>query len=193
MAESIATVVNWYGPYTGASGGAVLAAQAAAKAHYRRGLYMAVGHGETIRRGPRKLLYCGISDDLGARVSPAHSKLASLSVTGIWLGEISSTGIPGRRAKRTNPNLDIVEWMSVFFLRIPHNDRKKTNPPTLSAVVLNRWWETDYHTPTSRPAPRWADVIEWDSFRQTANLCWFGHAGRVLALDREGKKISATQ
>ena len=189
----MATVVDWYGPYTDTEQGPVKAAQAAAQADYGGGLYVAVGHGETIRPGPRTLLYCGISENLGNRVSSAHSTLASLSITEIWLGEISSTGIPGRRQKRTNPNLDIVEWMSVFFLRIPHNERKCSNPPTISAVVLNRWWKTDYETPTSRPVPRWADVIEWNSVRRTANLCWFGKTGRVVELDGKGTKISATR
>ncbi len=189
----MATVVDWYGPYTGGNGGAVRAAQVAAAADYGAGLYMAVGHGQTIRRGPLTLLYMGLSSHLASRVTPAHTTLASLSISSIWMGEIGSAGIPGKRLKRTNPNLDIAEWMSAYFLRIPFNDKKRVNPPQTSAVLLNRWWATDYDTPTSRPVARWADVIEWDLYRQTANLVWFGRTGRVLALDRWGNKMTATR
>ncbi len=189
MADSMATVVDWYGPYTGAGGGAVRSAQAAAAVDYGPGLYLAIGHGETLRRGPLTMLYMGISSNIASRVTPQHTTLASLSISSIWLGEIGSAGIPGRRAKRTNPNLDIVEWMSAYFLRIPYNDKKRVNPPWTSAVILNRWWQPDYNTPASRPVARWADVIEWDLSKQTANLVWFGRNGKVVSLDHTGKVI----
>ncbi len=97
--------------------------------------------------------------------------------------------MPGRRAKRTNPHLDIVEWMTAYFLRISFNDRKRVNPPTTQAVILNRWWDTDYETVVERPVARWVDVIEWNPLKNTANLCWFGRTGKVIALDRNAKMI----
>ncbi len=81
MADSIATVVDWYGPYkNGVRGLATANAQAAARDDYTAGLYVAVGHGEQLRRGPRTLLYVGISANLGIRVSPTHETLQNLSI-----------------------------------------------------------------------------------------------------------------
>jgi hypothetical protein len=88
-----------------------------------------------------------------------------------------------------DPNLDIAEWMTAYFLRIPFNDRKSLNPPLLSAVILNRWWRIDYETASTRPVARWADVIEWNQLTKTANLCWFGRTGRVLAMDHNANLL----
>ena len=134
MADSIATIVDWYGPYK-----SVAAAQSAARSDYTAGLYVVVGHGEEKRRGPLQMLYVGISDNLVSRMGSTHSTLNKLSIGSLWLGEIATAGIPGRRQKRTDPHLDIVEWMTAYFLRIPFSQKKVVNPPDLSAVVSNRW------------------------------------------------------
>ena len=190
MPENMATIVDWYGPYNSTtSTPAMVRAQAAAQKDYGRGLYVAIGHGKELRPGPLKLLYVGISENLGTRLGSGHSTLAGLSISSMWLGEIGTAGIPGRRLKRTDPHLDTVEWMTAHFLRVPHNERKTVNPPPLSAVVLNRWWGIDYETSMDRPVARWADVIEWNSTNGTANLCWFGSRAKVIALDGSGVKV----
>lgn len=145
------------------------------------GLYVAVGHGLAVRRGPRTMLYMGVGAPLSLRLTPQHHKLSTISITSIWLGEVAVAGIPGRRKKKINPHLDLVEWASIFFMKLPHNQRKNT-PPFRSCVVVNRWWGTDYETEMERPAARWADIIEYDAVRRTANLVWFGSKGRVKAV-----------
>lgn len=189
MVENMATIVDWYGPFGGQGTTAISAASAAAKKDFGPGLYIAVGHSQRVRRGPVTLLYAGISADLATRVTPGHETLSKLSISTLWLGEIGTAGIPGRRAKRTDPHLDTVEWMTAYFLRVPYNDRKRVNPPPLSAVVLNRWWKPDYETPVERPVARWADVIEWNAINRTANLCWFGKRPKVVPLDDRGERI----
>lgn len=184
MADNIATIVDWYGPYKD-----VAAARSAARSDYAAGLYVAIGHGEQKRRGPVEMLYVGISDNLVDRIGPAHATLSKLSISGLWLGEIATAGIPGRRQKRTDPHLDIVEWMTAYFLHVPFNARKVINPPNLSAVVLNRWWKIDYETACDRPVRRWADVIEWNTTSEIANLCWFGTKPRVVRLNKDGKIV----
>lgn len=179
MADNIASVVDWFGPFTGETRDEMLKeARKAGRAHFGDGLYAAVGHGLTVRRGPRTLLYMGVGAPLYSRLIPTHHKLSKVSITSLWLGEISVAGIPGRRKKKINPHLDWVEWASVHFLKLPFNNRKRTRPPG-SCVVINRWWSTDYETEQARPAARWADVIEYDATRGTANLVWFGAKGRV--------------
>lgn len=190
MADNIASIVDWYGPYTPQAGkGAIAVAQAAAKSDYGAGLYAAIGHGQSVRRGPHKLLYVGMSDNLFARLTPQHHALGGLSIAGIWLGEVATAGIPGRRTKRVDPHLDMIEWMTAYFLRMPFNERKRVNPPPSSSIVLNRWWQKDYETPGVRPVARWADVMEWSHWRRSANLCWFGAKSRVVSFDERGKRL----
>jgi hypothetical protein len=103
-------------------------------------------------------------------------------MTSLWLGEAGVAGIPGRRQKRIDPHLDIVEWASAYFLALPHNEKKRAMPPPVSCVVVNRWWSIDGQNEEARPAARWADVIEYDRDRGTANLIWFGAKARVKSV-----------
>lgn len=185
MAENIATVVNWYGPFTGSDPVDLLKrAQAAAKKDFAiKGLYAAVGYKGPIRRGPRTLLYVGVGNPLADRLVPRHHRLGTISLESLWLGEVDVPGIPGRRKKRIDPHLDAVEWSLAYFLEILHNVRKRRTPPPVSCVVLNRWWrKDDYETETPRPVARWPDLVEYDSWRGTANLVWFGKRARVKTL-----------
>lgn len=124
----------------------------------------------------------GVGDPLHTRLNGNHHKLGTFSVTALWLGEVSVAGVPGRRRKKINPHLDIVEWASTCFLKLPFNEKKRSTPPPISCVVLNRWWGTDYETEAERPVARWADIIEYDSARETANLVWFGARARVKSI-----------
>jgi hypothetical protein len=177
LAENIATVVDWYGPFARGEDAAV------AKSWGTRGLYAAVGHKIAGTRGPRRLLYVGISENLGRRLTAPHHKLSGLSGVNIWLGDVSVPGIPGRRAGKTNPHLDSAEWALVRFLRPPENQKKSFGMPASSCLVLNRWWDyrEDWHEiqAVARPSAGWADIIEYDSYRGTANLIWLGAKARV--------------
>ena len=187
MASNIATVVDWFGPYTGPTREELLRnARQAARKDYDHGLYAAIGHGLKVRRGPRTLLYMGVGDPLFTRLDGKHHKLSTFSLTSLWLGEVSVAGVPGRRIKKINPHLDIVEWASAYFLRPPFNERKHRTEPPMSCVVVNRWWGTDYNTKADRPVARWADIIEFDADRKSANLVWFGARGRVKSIPTTG-------
>lgn len=180
MPDHMASIVDWYGPFRGATKSELLKdARSAARKDFGAGLYMAIGHAPSVGRGRTTLQYIGIGDPLVSRLGNNHHAMREISITQLWLGEVATAGIPGRRTKRAEPHLDIVEWAHAYFLRIPVNARKKINPPQSSCIVLNRWWQQDYETPTDRPAARWADVIEFDSIRSTVNLVWFGARGRI--------------
>lgn len=178
MAENVATVVNWYGGYPTLQ-------QAQSDAHYLgQGLYAAVGYKQGIARGPRTLLYVGVAANLTTRLTTAHHKLGSntlhgASVTSMWLGQVAVSGIPGRRRKQLNPHLDSVEWALTYFLEPVLNEKKSRNPPDSSCVVVNRWWDLSWEKETARPAARWADIVEYDRFKGTANLVWFGKRARA--------------
>lgn len=180
MTDSIATIINWFGPFCGDTYERLLtAARVAAEDWDADGIYAAVGHDLKGQRGPRTLRYMGVGNPLSSRLTTAHHKLGTFSVSELWLGEPAVPGLPGRRMKRINPHLDVVEWASAYFLKIPSNEKKTKNPPDRSCVVLNRWYGTDYSSPQERPTARWADVIEWDKNRRVANLVWFGKRARV--------------
>ena len=100
------------------------------------GLYVALGRAG--RRGRAAIEYVGLSKKLPGRVGPNHQALSRIGPREIWLSEVDVPGLPGRRSKRTDPHLDSAEWLTVFFLKIVENDRKRRTPPPWSAVLLNR-------------------------------------------------------
>lgn len=176
MSSNIATVVDWYGPYTQAE------AVKKAREWKLKGLYAAVGHMVAGTRGPRKLLYVGLSKNVATRIGPAHHKLGTIGGGKIWLGEVSVPAIPGRK-KKTEPHANSVEWALVRFLNPPLNERKRLGAPDKSCIVVNRWWdyngETGEYQDLARPAAGWPDIVEYDDHRGTANLIWLGKRARV--------------
>lgn len=180
MADSVATVANWYGPYTASTEVEVLAkARKAAKEDWSKGLYAAIGPGKTPRPGARRLLYMGVGNPLHSRLIPQHHRLGKLSLRQIWLGEIGVPGIPGKRPKKIDTHLDMVEWASAFFLELPFNRMKRRNPPDTSCVVVNRWWGTDFETSSAKPLRSWPDIIEYDVDKELGNLVWFAPTRRI--------------
>lgn len=173
MAE-MASIVNWYGPYSDLN-----SARAAARIDYVDGLYAAIGYNKDSRVGRPTLQYVGVGSPLHTRLSKDHHKLSKIDITSIWLGEVSSFKVPGRRKKKIEPHLDTVEWSIAYFLRTPKNVNKRKNPPPQSCIVLNRWLGRDYETPMSRPIARWSDIIEYDEIKNSANLCWLGESSHV--------------
>ncbi|MGF7172758.1 GIY-YIG nuclease family protein [Azospirillum doebereinerae] len=185
MAE-ISSVVDWFGPYR-----SLKDARTVARQDFGGGLYAAIGWSKIEGRSPNQyrgrptLQYIGIAENLGGRLTETHHKIGlrgNIEIASIWLGEVASYGVPGRRRKKIEPHLDIVEWATAFFLRTQYNEMKRT-PPRCSCFVLNRWWSTDYETSIDRPVSRWADVIEYNIYTGSANLCWFGRNGRVKSID----------
>ncbi|WP_159349971.1 hypothetical protein [Roseomonas harenae] len=181
MAENIATVVDWFGPYTRSE------APKHAGEWGLRGLYAAVGHKLVGTRGPRKLLYVGISENVAARLASSHHKHNEIEHAKIWLGEVSVPGIPGKRTQKTNPHFASAEWALVYFLKPPLNTKKTVGAPNSSCVLLNRWWDynsaTGEYTSKDRPSAGWADIVEYDAFRRTANLIWLGRKAKVKQID----------
>jgi hypothetical protein len=184
LADSIATVVNWYGPYTGSENHAVLtAARREAANEWGKGLYAAVGRRSADPDESEEILYMGVGKQLSARLNSRHHKLAGLNLTAIWLGEIGVPGIPGRKRKKIDTHLDVAEWASVFFLELPHNRKKRYKEPYTSCVIVNRWWGTDFQTIHPRPISSWADIIEFDVDKGIGNLVWFPPKKRIKTIN----------
>jgi hypothetical protein len=168
--SEMAVVVGWYGPYPD-----IDAARRAATNDYQDGLYVAFGYTDLPARGRPRFLYVGVGSPLASRLSATHHAIGIdgvAKITSIWLGEILSHKRPGRREKKIEPLIDIVEWAMVSLLA-PFKNLKKTSFPTISFAILNRWFSsTDYTTPVKKPVGIWPDVMECAGPGAPAHFCW---------------------
>jgi len=169
MAKHISIVIDWFGPYTKEE------ARSKARSDYGSGLYMLRGKVK-YQKSPSELKYIGIAQELCSRIGNGHHIIPELEQECvIWLGEVASFGIPGKKKKVTDIQLDLAEWLHAYFLQLPLNTKKKINPPDLPATVLNRWWLKDYETPRKqRPYKDWPDVIDFLGREYGAKVVWFG-------------------
>lgn len=172
----LVTVIDWYGPFSHKE-----AVTAVKEDGFADGLYLCLGKTKG-KHGNSKLQYVGIAGkDLKSRVKTGHYKLDLVTRDRtLWLGEVSSLGVPGRKTKKTDPSLDFSEWALVYFLQPSLNDKKKYTPPARPVSVLNRWWKVDYKTPwVKRPHPELPEFIDYLGPKYKAKVVWFRSPKRV--------------
>lgn len=171
MKERIA-LIDWFGPYN------LKEAIDATKLHYSDGLYAFIG-----RQQPRehhKLQYVGLAKKLANRINKNHHAIKNLrGDVRVWLGEVASPRVSGRKVKVTDSLLDLAEWAHAYFVNLPLNIKKKQNPPDKAIVVYNRWWKPseDFSTPCCRPNPSWPDLIDFHFIvgdKRRSRIVWFG-------------------
>ena len=165
----LSLIIDWFGPYDYEE------AMRDAQDYYGKGLYVLIG--KTKHQKSKAILqYIGISNELSSRFQSKHTALLNVNrELKIWLGEIGSFGIPGKKTKVTNICLDYAEWAHAYFLELPLNERKTKNPPDRPVTVLNKWWQKDFETPRiKRPHPDWPDLIDFLGSDYGARVCWFG-------------------
>lgn len=167
----ISIAVDWYGPYCTET------AKTAAKEDFSDGLYMLIGKVKHQKRSS-ELQYVGIAKDLYNRVNEkTHHKIKYVSQQcNIWLGEVVTIGIPGRKQKATDMQQDLAEWCHAYFLQLPLNDKKKINPPFRPCTVLNRWWsKNDFEKPLrKKPHGMWPDIIDFWGRDYGGKVIWGG-------------------
>lgn len=79
---------------------------------------------------------------------------------------------PGRREKKVEPLIDVVEWAMISLLT-PCKNIRKTSFPKTSFAIMNRWYQSeDYETAVQKPAAIWPDLIECAGEYAPAYLCW---------------------
>lgn len=166
--KSITAIIDWYGPYS------IEEATKASKFDYGDGVYMVIGKAKYERND--KLQYIGLANDLGKRLSGHHHRIPEVKRDQkIWLGEVASPRTPGRKVKVTDRMLDLAEWAHAFFLQLPLNGKKTSNPPDMAIVIYNRWWQKDYETQyKQRPHKNWPDFIDFCGNDYLAKVVWFG-------------------
>ncbi len=175
MNKHLAIVIDWYGPYNSFE-----ELNQVTREDYAGGLYVAIGRRKFEKK--RWLQYVGISDYLRGRVNVSHPKLKLLKQECIiWLGEIVSTGVPGKRQFKKETTLEIAEWAHTYFVGFELNKSKTVNLPDFPFTVMNRWWKTDYDTRyQKRPHSDWPDLIDF---------CGVGDGSRLVWLNRTRGKI----
>ncbi len=143
-------------------------------ADFGDGIY--VGIGKCKFQHTDHLQYAGLTSRLVSRLASDHPKLGKITRDQeIWLGEVASPRIPGKKKKATDRILDLVEWAHIYFLQLPLNDKKKQNPPDGPITVYNRWWRCDYYSPFKRrPHRDWPDLIDFLGTEYQARIVWFG-------------------
>jgi len=179
MSKHLAIVIDWYDPYYDFE-----ELNQVTRADYSGGLYVAIGKKKFEKK--RRLQYVGISDDLRGRVNVSHSTLKLIERERIiWLGEVVSTGVPGKRAYKKSTPLEIAEWAHVHFLDFALNEKKTVSPPPFPCTVLNRWWKTDYETRyKNRPHADWADLIDYCGVGYGAKVVWLNRTrGRIVNIE----------
>lgn len=142
---------------------------------YTSGMYLGIGKCR-YQHGPATVQYIGLSSRLSTRLNGRHHKLAKITREAkLWLGEVATAEVPGKKVKKTSAILDSAEWLHAFFLKLPLNEKKTMRPPQKPCTVLNRWWKKDYATPwVKRPHANWPDFIDYLGPNMPARLVWFG-------------------
>lgn len=167
--------VDWYGPYD------LETAQRVAKEYGKGGLYLCLG--KLKGQHDRKMQYVGKSNNgLASRLHKDHHKLSKVSRDQtLWLGVVSTGGVPGKRKLLTPQALHLAEWAIAHFLDLPLNERLRSKRPPDPVTVLSRWWRPDYETPHyHRPHPAWPDLIDYLGPYYRARLVWFGQHQRII-------------
>lgn len=179
---TLALIADWCGPFA-----SIEEARAAAKKfELAEVLYFATGKRAYQRKST--LQYVGISNDPQSRLSNQHHKLPEIKTNfSVWIGEISSHAVAGRKAKihpvAHSQAVEAVEWALAYFLALPLNKKKRRRPPPRGLIVISRWFQADFDTPrTHRGHKDWPDYIEFEPDYGTARIQWFGRPGRSKRL-----------
>jgi hypothetical protein len=70
----------------------------------------------------------------------------------------------------------MAEWTLAYFCQLSKNTNKRQNPPPVSTILINRWFEPQepHSRKNERGHPDWPDLIEYDREGGQAWLVWFG-------------------
>ena len=188
---TVALIVDWCGPFA-----SIEDAKGAAR-DFQLGevLYLATGKRRYQRHSTMQ--YVGISNDPESRFTKNHHRLPELTKSfALWIGEISSHGIAGRRAQRHpvahGRAVELAEWALAYFLALPLNVKKRKTPPPESVMLMNRWFRDDFETKrVQRGHKEWPDFIEFEPAYDFARIQWFGSPGRSRRFSEAGIKALA--
>ncbi|WP_316015940.1 hypothetical protein [Roseobacter sp. HKCCA0434] len=152
----IAALVDWYGPYKSFK----RLKREAGYLDSERCLYMAIEKAA----GFRKVVYVGLTISPGTRFNNQHT-LNHNAADEYYLGELTTTGVPGRRLKGNRPkDLDAAERALISYLKPKFNVHHVNSVPSECCAVVSRFfgrnnWQKPKPTPDFMP---WAiSYNEW--------------------------------
>jgi hypothetical protein len=182
MAASLLMIaINWYGPFKSLKS----AREEGSKTGVTDFLYLAVSTDEN------NYAYGGLSSNISQRLRDDHHTIGGLEdgEIDIWIGIVHSQSIAGRKPSDGyvvhSEVLEVAEHMTIYFLELSENDRKRRKPPGRSAAIFNRWFRPHepYDRRVHRPHQYWPDFIEYECEENEARRIWFG--GKNERLDRD--------
>jgi hypothetical protein len=178
MQKHTAIIIDCYGPYS------LSDAKEVARENFGAGAYVAFGK-RRHQKSSSQFQYIGIAANLANRLNEDHENLSKITRERIlWLGEVASIGIPGPKEKKTDIQLDLVEWAHAFFLKPRLNNKKTCSPPGRGLTIINRWWRTDFESArTRRPHKELPDIIDYFGPDYGARIVLIGLKVKRLSLN----------
>lgn len=144
----VASILDFYGPYNTYDRLVMEARQMVTT----RCIYMGVGRPVD----SLKVLYVGLSMRPNTRFNKYHA-LTDPSIEQFYIGEITTSGLPGRRRKKVPTDLDATEHALIAYLKPKLNTRRKKTLPEDCVSVFSRFfgknnWEKPKPTPYFFPS-----------------------------------------
>lgn len=143
MKMPVASIVDWYGPYRSYK----RFASEARLMWTNRCVYMGVsGEADNLR-----VVYIGLSTRPNTRFA-THHVLTNPIISQFFIGQITTSGLPGRRRKKVPTDLDATEHALIAYLSPELNVRRKNTLPEDCVSVFSRFfgrnnWEKPKPTP----------------------------------------------
>ncbi len=152
----IAIVIDWYGPFKSFED---FSKHVQESWHDKpKCVYMAFG-------AYGKLRYVGLTKRPTGRFQK-HPKMQDAENKSFFIGEITSQGIGGRRAKKTKPDLDIAELALIRALDPTENDRRKAQQIGDCVSIYSRFFnKDDWYKPHPKPK-KFPVFIGYNSYRE---------------------------
>lgn len=143
MKMPVASIVDWYGPYRSYK----RFVSDAGLMWTNRCVYMGVSGDADNRR----VAYIGLSTRPNNRFATHHA-LTNQIISQFFIGEITTSGLPGRRQKKVPTDLDATEHALIAYLSPELNVRRKNTLPEDCVSVFSRFfgrnnWEKPKPTP----------------------------------------------
>ncbi|MBY6155713.1 hypothetical protein KUV47_21025 [Vannielia litorea] len=147
----IAVILDWYGPYKD-----LKKLTKVARAWGRdKTVYLATEMGD-LSDPNLKINYIGLSIDPESRFR-RHPALENDGNGHFYIAEITTSGIPGRRSRKTPPDLHAAEGALISALQPALNKRRKGTPSDC-VVVYSRFFgkKNEYK---AKPTPKWFPAV----------------------------------
>ena len=143
----VSVIIHWYGPFSHTD----------VPEHWywddEKLLYMALGAGNVLR-------YVGRTEkDPKSRLNAHHKVTVDDS---LYIGRVSTSGIPGPKPKKVPKDLDAAEHALIFALQPKRNEHLRERPPEDCVVVYSRTFDHPLSEAPTMPPPKFPTIVIYD-------------------------------